>query len=364
MISMEPISILHLEDSDMDAKLVSSLLVSEGLPCEISRVESRDAFEKALKKGDVDLILSDYALPAYDGFSALAFAREFQPEVPFIFVSGTIGEEVAIDTIKSGATDYVLKQRLSRLVPSVRRALKEVQERGDRKKLESAVLQSEKMTALGHLAAGVAHELNNPLTVILGFAQSELRQKPGQESLVTIEREAQRCRKLLQDLLIFSRERGSHRQSEDPIDVIARPLALIEAQARAQRVEVTRRWPASLPRVMMDRGQIEQVVVSLCANALEAMKQGGTLKVRMNTVEGAPGKEPGWLEIEVADTGDGIPLDIRSQVFEPFFTTKAAGKGTGLGLSLSYQIIKKHNGRIEFTSDIGHGTQFRILLPL
>ena len=131
-----PLRILHLEDDPNDVTLVQSTLEAEGIPCIINCVQTRDDFVKALKPGGIDLILSDFSLPAFDGLSALKFAHARCPDVPFILVSGILGEERAIDALKGGATDYVLKQRLSRLVPAVRRALQEVEERVKRKLAE------------------------------------------------------------------------------------------------------------------------------------------------------------------------------------------------------------------------------------
>jgi PAS domain S-box-containing protein len=140
---MEPIQVLHLEDSPLDAELILSSLTEGGIPCNVTRVDTRSAFQAALHGGPLDLILADYSLPSFDGIAALHLARELRPDVPFIFVSGALGEELAIDSLKNGATDYVLKQRLDRLVPSVQRALREARERADRLNVQEALRQSE-----------------------------------------------------------------------------------------------------------------------------------------------------------------------------------------------------------------------------
>jgi len=135
----EALRILHLEDNPMDAELVSAALVDEGLACDIIRAATRAAFTGACGTGTYDIILSDYSLPGFDGIAALAIARDVQPEVPFVFVSGTMGEEVAIDCLKQGATDYVLKHRLARLGPAVRRALEDRRHREARAAAEAEV---------------------------------------------------------------------------------------------------------------------------------------------------------------------------------------------------------------------------------
>src|SRR5262245_51391112 len=126
-----PLRILHLEDNFRDAELIREVLESEGAVCDVTRVETEEDFVTSLKKGGFDLILADYTLPSFDGISALQVALERSPDVPFIFVSGTLGEEVAIEALKIGATDYLLKERLSRIGPSVYRALREAKERAE-----------------------------------------------------------------------------------------------------------------------------------------------------------------------------------------------------------------------------------------
>src|SRR6202048_2173437 len=135
--------ILSIEDDPEDTKLIQDLLETEGLACEVTRVDTQAALQASIEQGGIDLILADYSLPSFDGISALKFAMKACPDVPFIFVSGTLGEDVAIEALKIGATDYVLKTRLSRLVPSVQRALREAREKAERKKAEEALRRSE-----------------------------------------------------------------------------------------------------------------------------------------------------------------------------------------------------------------------------
>ena len=140
---MTPIHVLHLEDSPLDAELILASLTDGGIECAVVRVDTRAAFLAALRSGPVDLILADYSLPSFDGIAALHLARDLCPEVPFIFVSGALGEELAIETLKNGATDYVLKHRLERLAPSVLRALREARDRSDRLKAREELRESE-----------------------------------------------------------------------------------------------------------------------------------------------------------------------------------------------------------------------------
>ena len=239
--------------------------------------------------------------------------------------------------------------------------LKDVSER---KKLEVAVLQSEKMSAVGQLAAGVAHEINNPLGVILGFAQELVRRlqanDPLELPLKSIEKEAIRCKNLVQDLLTFSRASKTDREPVDINRAVEGALSLIMAQARVAHIEVKKEFSPDFPRVLGNQNQLQQVIINLANNAMDAMGNSGVLTFKTECVqEGALS----WVCLRVIDTGPGIPAEIRSRIFDPFFTTKPVGKGTGLGLSLVHEIIQKHSGLISVESRPGR-TEFLVKLPI
>ncbi|MFA5975118.1 MAG: ATP-binding protein [Elusimicrobiota bacterium] len=230
-----------------------------------------------------------------------------------------------------------------------------------RQRAEGRTRQADKMSTLGQLASGIAHELNNPLTIILGFAQGALPQlsptDPMYLPLASIEREADRCRKLIHNLLGFSREGNLGMILEDPVDVIENALTLVRTQAKVHSVKVERHFEKELPRVPMERTPIQQVVINLCSNAIDAMPEGGELTVALS-------KNASHLQIRIIDTGTGISPEIREKIFDPFFTTKEAGKGTGLGLSLVHDIVNRHHGSIKIQSAVHQGTTFIVSLPL
>lgn len=188
---MKRLRILHLEDSPLDAELIHTALIEGGLECEIACVQTRADFATALENGAFDLVLADYLLPAFDGLSALKTAQEIGPEVPFVLVSGALGEERAIEALKEGATDYVLKQRLERLVPAVRRAMSEFEERTERKRAEEAQRESEERfrATFEQAAVGISHNsldgrwlrVNQKLCEIIGYSREELLEKTFQD---------------------------------------------------------------------------------------------------------------------------------------------------------------------------------------
>jgi len=225
---------------------------------------------------------------------------------------------------------------------------------------QEQLLQAGKMAAVGQLAGGVAHEINNPLAVILGFAQGLERRVPEGDPLrlpvASIAREALRCKALVQELLTFSRVAKKTTEPLSLNELISSTRVLVESRARTQNVELVFDLADDVGVIRANKTQIQQVLVNLSTNAMDAMAAGGRLTFRARRKEGQ-------VRLEVSDTGSGIPAELRARIFEPFFTTKEAGKGTGLGLSLVYEIVQQHSGAIEVESEMGCGTTMTICLP-
>jgi len=216
-----PLRILHLEDNPADAELVREMLDAEGISCAVTCVKTREDYAAALDTGEFDLILTDFSLPRFNGLAALALAREKRPATPTIFISGTMGEEAAIDCLQQGATDYVLKDRLARLPSAVRRAVTEVEELALRKKLEAQLLRSQRLETIGALAGGIAHDLNNVLAPILMGTQildQEVMSDAGRKILETMRARATRGAEMIQQILAFARGVGGEPALLDHLD--------------------------------------------------------------------------------------------------------------------------------------------------
>ncbi len=231
------------------------------------------------------------------------------------------------------------------------------------------IYQSQKLAAVGQLAAGVAHEINNPLTGVLSYSSYLLKRaedKPEfKEDLEVIVRETKRCRGIVKGLLDFSRQSPPEMHESDINEIAERAVRIVQAQIDAHHVELKKNLGADLPKVQADANQIQQVLVNLLLNATDAMGEGGGT-LGLATRIAASGTTPAQareIEILVSDTGCGIPAANLQKIFDPFFSTKGP-KGTGLGLAVAWGIVGKHNGRIEVESEVGKGTTFRILLPL
>jgi len=230
-----------------------------------------------------------------------------------------------------------------------------------RVRLEDQMVQTEKLTSLGLLAAGVAHEVNTPLAVISNYIQMLAKQipvdDPRQKTIERIVKQTFRASEIVNNLLNFSRTGGAAPVEVDLNSVLEETLTLVQHPFKTAQVNVVRNYAEKLPPVLGSTTRLQQVFLNLFMNARDAMPSGGMLEVRT-------GAHNGSVEIEVSDTGAGIPPEHIHRIFDPFFTTKATGRGTGLGLSVSYGIIKEHAGKVDVRSTPGKGTSFRLEFPV
>ena len=367
-----PLHILHLEDNPNDAKLVQSTLEAEGITCTATRVQTRDDLISVMERGGIDLILSDFSLAAFDGLSAAALVRTRWPAIPLIIVSGTPGEEGAIDSFKSGATDYVRKEHLSRLVPAVRRALQEVEAAAKCRRLETHLIEAQKMEAIGRLSSGMAHDFSNILAVIVGY-NDLITSALGQESPLRkyteeIRQASNRAAGLTRQLLVFSRKQLVQPSIIDPNDAVQELNKLIR-KLIDEKISVTIVPGRQTGWIKVDSGYLIQVLLNLVFNARDAMPDGGRMTIETKELildkeyaDGHPGTSSGrHVMLSVADTGTGMTEEVKARLFEAFFTTKPSG--TGLGLASCRTIVQQAGGHIDVESEIGKGSTVKIYLP-
>jgi signal transduction histidine kinase len=226
---------------------------------------------------------------------------------------------------------------------------------------QAQLVHSEKMAAFGQLGAGITHEVKNPLTGIIGLAQlAQMRMQDAaktKEYLQQIEKEALRCKEIVENFLRFARTEKSGHAEVDLNQAVDDGLKIVRHQLHTQQIKLETRYAAPPPRVMANAVQLQQVLLNLVINAQQAIAGPGTVTVTTR----ADG--PGWVALEVQDTGPGVPADLRRRIFEPFFTTKPSGMGTGLGLSVSWGIVRDHGGTITVEGEAGKGAAFVVRLP-
>jgi PAS domain S-box-containing protein len=480
--------VLMVEDSDDDAMLVLRELRRAAWRVDAERVETAEGMARALAARSWDIVLADYSLPGFTAVDALGMLQARQLDVPFIIVSGAIGEETAVAAMRAGARDYVMKDRLGRLVPAIERELREAADRhaltrarqftsqvvenvnalivgldpegritvfnrtverlsgrareavmgldwfeamvppgaraerraimarflatgspaeyegevlaaggetrliqwrlsllraeervlgvlafgldvteerraqAQRETMEQAARRSEKLAALGTLAAGLAHELNNPIGIMSSRIELMLADDAGlpeeaREDLRVLHRQTQRVARITQGLLSFARRSPGDPAPVDLNHVVSETVLLVERQLTKAGVRVKVDLASDLPAILGDADTLQQVVLNLVTNARDALKNGGELTISTNVRPG----DPPLVELTIEDNGPGIAPEHLSHVFDPFFTTKATG--TGLGLSITHGIVREHRGAIDVQSSPGHGTRFVLSFP-
>ncbi len=382
MNAAQPIKVLAIEDSENDVRLAMRLLRRAGFDVEWQRVDDLAALQAALVRGDWDAVISDFSMPGFSGLEALNAFQATGLDIPFIFVSGTIGEETAVVAMKAGASDYVMKDNMSRLAPVLERELVQCARRAahreaeaELRRFELQLSEAQKMESLGTLAGGIAHDFNNILGAIVGnveLARGELEPAhPAVAMLGEIQKAGLRARDLVRQILTFSRRERQALHTVALHPVINETHGLLRVTLPAA-VELELRLVDKPVYVNGDATQLQQVLMNLSTNAWHAMRgEAGRIVIGLEAVhvDAATARSLSGLaagphaHLWVSDTGSGMDDATRKRIFEPFFTTKPTGQGTGLGLSVVHGIVVAHQGSIAVESMPGRGSTFHLYLP-
>jgi PAS domain S-box-containing protein len=481
-----PVRVLLLEDTTFHAELIEAMLTANDIPCSIVRVERREEFLTALQGQSFDVILADYMLPDFDGLTALRLAREQVPDVPVIIVSGVLGEESAIDALKDGAVDYVLKTTLSRLAPAVRRALREAEERKARRQAETALREGEERyrnlfeNAIDGIVVGaldgtilmvnreverllgftraemigrsgrefilppfdvvvreqirrvlaggesglaevevlrkdgsvlavevrscvvqdnqrgssttqiffrdiserkaierqrddflamLTHDIRNPITIILGYTEmllDEARRRMSSDDVDMLQRlrsNALSLHSLVTNYLDFSRiEAKTSEIAAAPVvlhEVLRRVGDQYEPDASRHGIDLHFALHEGEPRVIGAAIALERVFANIVTNAIKFTPSGGSITIRSEPQENE-------VQITIADTGPGIPVEDRATIFEKYHTGSKHGEreGTGLGLFIVKSLVETHGGRVTINCPVSGGTEIIVSLPV
>jgi len=376
---MRPLRVLLVEDVEMDAELVTRELGRGGFGVSYMRVDTAEAMASALDTQAWDIVISDYTMPRFSGPRALALVAERKLDLPFIIVSGTVSEDIAVESLHAGAHDFMSKNNLARLNAAVERCLRDAEMRAEKAKMEEQLFISDRLASVGTLAASVAHEINNPLAALLANLEfvaedlEALRREAGgasdriaalvrrvEEPLRDARESSERVREIARDLKIFSR-------SDERVLTAVDVRRVIESSARMARTEIRHRarlvleLADELPPVRGNEGRLGQVFLNLILNAAQAIPEG---RASSNEIRIVAGVDEGRVSVEVRDTGVGIAAETLPRIFDPFFTTKPQGEGTGLGLAICRRIVSGLGGSLGVESEQGEGTVFRLELPI
>lgn len=369
----EKINILIVEDRLTDAELIERELRKANIAFQSRRVDSEVEFLAALHDFEPAIVLSDFHLPQFSGPEALRLLKQTGSHAPFILITGSLTEEVAVECMKQGAHDYVLKSSLTRLPPAVLNALEKAKTDRKLRESEEQLRMSQKLEAVGQLAGGVAHDFNNLLTVIIGYSDlvlARLSETDNNRSKIEeIKRAAQRASSLTRQLLAFSRKQVLQPTLFNLNDLVADMSRMLQ-RLIGENIEMRTMFGPEAP-INADQGQLEQVLMNLVVNARDAMPKGGSLTLETSRVEIDDDYARAHLNVKagpyvllaVSDTGTGMDAETQKRIFEPFFTTKEQGKGTGLGLSTVYGIVNQSGGTVWVYSEVGQGTVFKVYLP-
>ena len=349
------IRVLLIEDNPADARLIKEMLAeAKGANFHLECFDKLIPGLERTALGSIDVILLDLSLPDSTGLNTFTKLYAQTSGIPVIVLSGLDDEEVAVKAVQEGAQDYLVKGHVDSnlLVRSIRYAI-------ERKQTQEQLIQSEKLAGLGTLASGIAHEINNPLSGIMGFAEILIDVKDPEKIkkyAKLILKEAERTANIVKWLSSYSRQAKDSNITDLELNhVIDEGLEALKHTRKYFDIEIVREY-SKTTAIKGNKSELLQVFVNLMNNAVDAMPNGGSLSL-------STAFRNDFVEARVSDNGIGIPKDKISKIFDPFFTTKEVGQGTGLGLYVTSMIVKKHHGTIDVNSQVGKGTSFVLKFP-
>jgi signal transduction histidine kinase len=369
--TLPTIRVLQVEDSELDAELVLAELDADGIAYEVRLVDDEEHFVEALAEFKPQIVLSDLSMPGFSGQHALELLRQRDEHLPFIFVSATLGEEAAIEALHNGATDYILKQNPARLASAVRRALGEAEARRASRRAEAELIRAQRFESLAMLAGGLSHDLRNLLQPLL-LAGDSLQDYQDDPRLARLGKLVRDCGKRGLDMVhsMLSFASGARRAEQVQLGGLLNAFGLL-MQGSVPRT-VAMELVIEDPDLSFEGNhtELQQCLLNLCLNAIQAMPDGGNLRIETSQTElcedfflpEEQSRLGRYLCISVIDSGPGMEPEVLEHLFEPFFTTKETG--TGLGLLSCKRIVGSHGGVMRVDSAPDRGTRFDLYIPL
>jgi len=373
---MQKMRLLLVDDEDDFRQTLAKRLTKKGLPPE--QAENGKKALSILSKKEMDVVVLDVKMPGMNGIEVLHHIKKKYPKTEVIFLTGHAATQDGVEGIKTGAFDYLSKPiefehlfgKIKQAYAKIKREKEKLREAEFRKKMEQKMATTERLASLGTLAAGVAHEINNPLAIInesagwlkVILSKEEMAQMPRKQdfakALNRIEKGVGRARRITHQLLGFAQKDDSVLAEVNLMELVDEAVQLVKREAANKEIEIV--VPQTAPdidTIWSEPYKLRQVLINLLTNAIHATDSGGRVSITLEALNGE-------VSLTVRDNGQGIPKENLAKIFEPFFSTKSPGEGTGLGLFVTRGIIiDKLGGTIEVKSQFGRGTSFCIKLP-